>query len=61
MAINKDYGYCTGMDCPIREECKRYSLEAINSPEPLWWTDGYYDEKKKNCEFKDDKNETSKI
>lgn len=53
--INKDYGYCTGLDCPIREECKRYNKYALKSYIPLWWTDGYYDERTKDCEFKDEK------
>ena len=55
--INTDNGYCTaqldGEMCPIRDECDRYSKEALECDTPLWWTDGVYDFEKQKCDYMD--------
>lgn len=33
--MNKDYSYCSGVTCPIRQECRRYLPDPPD--EPLWW------------------------
>lgn len=45
--MNKDYSYCSGVTCPIRNECKRY---LPNPPDvPLWWIPPAYKENLKQC------------
>lgn len=57
--LNRDYGYCTGVDCAIKEKCKRYDTKAIESNVPLWWTDGFYDKSTSTCDFMDLKQTTN--
>lgn len=54
--VNKDYSYCTDLNCPMKEQCKRYNKEALNCNEPLYWIDCCYNNKEKTCEFIDEKN-----
>ena len=34
--INKDFMYCKGIGCPLRERCVRYT-EGSKLPEGNWW------------------------
>lgn len=43
-----DICYCTGMDCEIREECKRYRIKQ--EERIAWWIRPEYDYQKKQCE-----------
>lgn len=40
--MNKDYSYCSGVTCPIRNECKRYLPDPPDVP--LWWIPPAYKE-----------------
>lgn len=46
-----DISKCTGNNCPIRENCYRYT----STPHPFrqsWMMEVPYNEKENNCEFK---------
>lgn len=45
--MNKDYSYCSGITCPIRQECKRYLPDPPDVP--LWWIPPAYKENLKQC------------
>lgn len=45
--MNTDYSYCTGIACPIREDCNRYLPEPPDMP--LWWVSPAYKEEFKQC------------
>lgn len=45
--MNKDYTYCSGVTCPIRNECKRYLPDPPDVP--LWWIPPAYKEHLKQC------------
>lgn len=45
--MNKDYSYCSGVTCPIRNECKRYLPDPPDVP--LWWIPPAYKENLKQC------------
>lgn len=36
MKQNKDFMYCKGIGCPLRERCVRYT-EGSALPEGNWW------------------------
>lgn len=43
-----DISMCSGIDCPLKETCYRYTAQ----PNPLWqsWvTDVHYDHEKQTC------------
>lgn len=46
--INKDYTYCSGIQCKIRQTCKRYLKNPpINID--LYWICPAYSEEKNSC------------
>lgn len=49
--METNYSYCSGVACPIKEECKRY---LPNPPdEPVWWVNHAYREETGQCPYFD--------
>lgn len=47
--LNTDYSYCSGVACPLRNNCKRF---LPNPPdEPLWWIAPAYKFAIKQCPY----------
>jgi hypothetical protein len=45
--MNQDYEYCSGVECKLKKDCKRYLPDPPN--EPLWWINVHYNEKRNQC------------
>lgn len=52
--MNTDYAHCLGINCPIRDKCKRYLPEPPDAP--LWWVPSAYREGLKECPYFESKN-----
>lgn len=44
---SRDYSYCSGVCCRLRQNCKRYLPEPPDYP--LWWVEPQYNEKNDDC------------
>ena len=55
-----DIDYCTGINCPLKNKCKRHLMYLFDSRMGLnWWVEPSYREENKSCElfikFKDER------
>lgn len=46
--MNKDYAYCSGITCKLRNNCKRYLPDPPNKR--LWWVDVAYNQTTNTCQ-----------